>query len=380
MPNAQAEPQTTPQAKEYQAMKNRLFLFNLTFQFFFLIIFTATGWSHGLKCWLIQTRDDFFSLNALYFSFFSFIVFVISFPMDFYEGYVLEHRYQLSRQSLFAWLKDAAKKSVIGFAVSLIVVEAVYFFLSEFPENWWLWAAFFWFFVSVVLARVFPKLILPLFFRSQPLPAGVLKEKLTALLIPYKMRLKEILVLDFSKKTVKANAMVAGLGASKQIFLSDTLVNEFTPEEIESVLAHEVGHYVNHDTLKMVLVGLLAALASFFAVGLIFGKLIDVFGFSAVSDIAGLPLLLALLMITGLLLLPAQNGYARSLERQADLFALKATQNPGAFISMMRRLAEKNFSDISPSRIIEIFLYDHPPISRRIREAEAFALSAQGSK
>jgi STE24 endopeptidase len=364
--------QTPQEAKRYQAMKHRLFLFNLILNFSFLVALVVTGFSKSLKNWLLPFGHGFFSMNALYFLSFSVLAFCLSFPMDFYEGFVLEHRFGLSRQNFKEWLKDVFKKSAIVFIVSLILVEAVYFFLARFPGIWWLGAAGFWFLVTVILTRITPKVLLPLFFKYKPLEAGALRERIENLLRQHQVALKEIYVLDFSKKTVKANAMVAGLGKSKQIFLSDTLVSEFPEPEIEVVLAHEVGHYLSGDTVKLVFAGLVSALLSFWAASLILNQLIGRFGFQSLSDIAGIPLLLAILMLVSLILLPLQNGFSRVLEQNADRFALRATGNPAGFIAMMKRLGEKNFSEFAPSKLIEIFLYDHPPISKRIRMAESY--------
>ncbi|MBI5873864.1 MAG: M48 family metallopeptidase [Candidatus Omnitrophica bacterium] len=360
------------EASRYQAMKNRLFLLNILLNFLFLLLLVSFGFSRQIKAWAIQWQCDLFYVNALYFSVFSILGFCLSFPLEYYEGFLLERRYQLSKQGFFAWFKDVLKKSCIVFVVSLILVEAVYFFLFKSPEDWWVWASFFWFFISIVLTRIFPKVILPLFFRSKPLETGILRDKIFALLNKFKIAVKDIYVLDFSKKTVKANAMVAGMGATKQIFLSDTLVEEFPAGEVEAVLAHELGHYMRHDTVKLVFAGLVGAFISFYAAATALKYLVPFFGFSALSDIAGLPLLLAVLLLVSLVLLPLQNGFSRFIEKKADIFALKVTGDPAAFISMMQRLGERNLSEFSPSKIIEFFLYDHPPIAKRIEMAKGF--------
>jgi STE24 endopeptidase len=182
--------------------------------------------------------------------------------------------------------------------------------------------------------------------------------------------LREIFVLDFSKKTVKANACVAGLGRTKQIFLSDTLVNDFSQGEVLAVLAHEMGHYVGRDTLKMSCVSLVSALASCYAASLCLHRLFPLFGLHAISDISGLPVFLIVMMGMGLVLLPLQNYFSRFLEVRADQFALATTKDRTSFISLMRRLGEKNFADFSPSQWIVFFLYDHPPLAQRIHMAE----------
>ena len=373
MPSESADNRTSPEAKRYQAMKNRLFLFNLLLDFSFCFLLLSTGLSRHLKSALLYLRDDFFSINALYFTAFSVLALILFLPLEFYEGFVLEHRFGLSRQKKMDWLKDVLKRSTLFFVVSLVIVEAIYFFLSEFPRHWWFWAALAWFFVSVLVAKIFPSLIIPLFFRATPLSDGPLRDKVALLLDRYNIRYNKISVLDFSKKTVKANAMVAGLGATKQIFFSDTLVQEFPIEEIEVVLAHEIGHYIHKDTIKLLMAGLGSALLSFFAASIVFEKLTFRLGFSAVSDIASLPLLLILFLFLSLILLPLQNGYSRFLESRADRFALAATGQREAFISVMKRLGQKNFSEFSPSRGLEIFLYDHPPLAKRIKSAESFS-------
>ncbi len=332
-----------------------------------------------MKALLLNIRDDFFSVNALYFFAFSVIVSVLSFPLDFYGDFILEHRFGLSNQSLKDWFKDVFKKACVGFVVSLILVEAVYFFLSQFSRSWWIWAAVFWLFVSVVVTRIYPKVILPLFYHPKPLEGGELRNRIFALLEKCKIPLKEVYVLDFSKKTVKANAMVTGLGATKQIYLSDTLLAEFPANEIETVLAHEVGHYVSRDTLKLSIMSFCSALISFFFIGIILDRLTIYFGFSAISDIAGLPLLSGILILASLSLAPLQNGYSRFLEDRADVFALKTTQDTGGFISAMERLGKKNFSDFSPSKFVEVFLYTHPPLSKRIARAKGFS-SLKGAR
>ncbi|QAT17683.1 hypothetical protein BU251_08100 [Candidatus Velamenicoccus archaeovorus] len=374
---------SSPEARRYQAIRYRLFFFRLFGSIAALLVFLCAGWSRALKVWLLAWREDFFLLAALYISCFLFLSFVAGLPLDIFEGFFLEHRFHLSRQTFGEWSKDLLKKSVVAFIVSLALLESVYFFLSQFPGTWWLWAACFWFFLSIILARIFPYAILPLFFRVRPLEEGEVRRRILALFGRYGVRLKDIFVLDFSRKTVKANAMVAGLGAAKRIFLADTLLGSFSPQEIEVVLAHELGHYLRHDTAKLVVASLASGLFSFGLAYFLFDRFLAVFGFAGPSDVAALPLLLLILFAAGFVLLPLQNGFSRILERQADRFALEATrategspeQRRGAteaFVSMMRKLGEKNLADFSPSRGMEIFFYDHPPIAKRIRMARAF--------
>ena len=363
---------TSEKASQYQAVRRKLLLLRLVLTAVFLLAWLVSGASVGLKIRLLNIQENFFALVALYFACFAVVSFVLSLPLEIYEEFFVEKRFGLSCQRASSWLADLLKSGGVGFVVSLAALEAIYYFLSQFPDTWWLWAAFFWFFLSIVMARIFPKLILPLFFKVQPLPDGPLRQQLFNLFGRYRVRLKEIMVLDFSKKTVKANAMVSGLGATKQIFLADTLLADFTPDEIASVLAHELGHYLRHDTIKLVFLSLIGALFSFGAAHLVFRALLPVFHLAAPSDIAGLPLLLLILFAAGLLLLPLQNGFSRRLERQADLFALEAANSPMAFMSMMTKLGQKNLSDFEPPFWMEFFFYDHPSLTKRIELARRF--------
>ena len=177
-------------------------------------------------------------------------------------------------------------------------------------------------------------------------------------------------VLELSKKTVKANAMGTGLGTTKRIYISDTLLHEFSPEEIEVVVAHELTHDKNKDIAKHIVVTFLIGLVSFFVCDLALNRAVGYFGFISKADVANVPLLCLLISVVGLIILPLQNGFSRLLERAADTGAIRATGNKAAFISMITKLGKKNLADFTPSRLSELFLYDHPPIGKRITFAQ----------
>lgn len=155
--------------------------------------------------------------------------------------------------------------------------------------------------------------------------------------------------------------MVTGLGRSKRIYLSDTLLSDFSADEIEIVVAHELTHDKNNDIYKHILVSFIVSFFAFYVCDLVLSSSIDYFGYIAKNDIANLPLLSLLILIVSFIVLPFQNGFSRHLERSADTGSIKATNNPKDFISMISRLGQKNLADFSPSKLIELFLYDHPP-------------------
>lgn len=358
-----------PKARHYQAKKLKMFFIQLFFQAILLFALVASGASLFIKNQIYNYTQNSFFVVALYITLFNFIFIFFGLPFDFYEGFILERQFGLSRQSFRSWLKENLKKSFITFLVSLAAIEAIYYFLARFQSTWWFWAALFWFLLSVVMAKITPQVIIPLFYKYKALGEGELRVKIFELFEKYGIELKEVFVLDFSRKTVKANAMVAGLGSTKRIFLSDTLVSDFSTGEILAVLAHEAGHFVRRDTMKLVFVSFFSALLSFFFASFVLESLFFVFGFSSVDDIAGLPLFLIVMMAAGLFLLPMQNGFSRFLESGADRFAIKATRDRESFIAMMAKLGRKNFADFSPNTAVELFFYSHPPISKRIRMA-----------
>lgn len=366
--------------KRYQEERHGLFFLRLALDAGCLLLFALARWSpfglaqdfrwsQHLRIFLEGISRGTIALNALYISVFCAAAFCLALPLSFYEGFLLEHRYGLSRQDARGWFYDELKKGAVAFVVVLVLLEMLYIFIGHSPRRWWLWAAGLWFFISVVLARLAPQLLLPLFFKSRPLEAGPLKERLDRFLEHCRIPGNKLYVLDFSRKTAKANALVAGLGATKKIFLSDTLLQDFPDEETEVVLAHEVGHYVHRDVLRLAVAGFLFSLATFFVSARTLEYLAPRFGYAALADIATLPLLVLVTSAVGLLLMPLQNAFSRHIEIGADAFALKMTGAASAFVALMRRLGEKNLSDAAPTPLVEFFFYDHPPIAKRIERA-----------
>ncbi len=311
-------------------------------------------------------------LNGIFFTIFYLVLTIFSLPLDLFEGFILEHKLKLSKQKFIGWLKDCLKKTLISFVIAGIIVEFVYIFMGKFYNSWWVFASFLWLFVTVIFTRIFPSVILPLFFKSKPLVDNNFKSRLSELAKKFDFQISDVLVLELSKKTVKANAMVTGLGKSKRIYLSDTLLKDFSIKEIEIVLAHELTHDKNKDIYKHILASFLLSIAAFYICDLILTRLIPYFGYIAKDDIANLPLLSLLIMIFSIIMLPFQNGFSRHIENCADVGSIRATGDPKGFISMITRLGQKNLADFSPSKLIELFLYDHPPIVKRIILAKKF--------
>jgi STE24 endopeptidase len=293
-------------------------------------------------------------------------------PIAFYSGFLVERRYGLLHQRLDRWAIDQAKSFGIGLVLAAIGVTILYSFIGRWPTQWWFPAGIAGALIIVGLANVAPVLLLPLFYRVRPLARESLRVRLVALADRAGARVLGAYEWDLGEKTRKANAALAGLGPSRRILVSDTMLAEYTDEEIEVVLAHELAHHVHGDIWKGIGFESALILVGFYFGARILAAAVAPLGLRGVGDPAGLPLLLLAAGAVSLVMVPAAHAMSRAYERSADLFALELTRNPGAFISAMRRLAVQNLAEDHPSKFIQWLFYSHPPIAERIASAQAF--------
>ena len=303
---------------------------------------------------------------------------LFTFPLSWIRGYRLPKRFGLLHQPIGGWLRDRAKAAVLGGVFGLFAVETMYALMRS-TEWWWLIAAVVFWFASMLIATILPVWIVPLFYRLTPLADAPLSARLTALAARARIPVVGVYVADHSRKSRTANAMLAGIGRTRRIILFDTLVRDFPPDEVESVLAHELGHHVHADVWRGLALHGVVTLATFWLADAALRATAPALGLSDIADPAGLPWVVLLLAAVGLVALPLVNGASRSMERSADDFALAVTENPGAFIAAMERLASLNLAERKPSRIKEILLFSHPALDRRIaRAARAVPLPGPG--
>jgi len=366
------DPERQRQAREYARLRHRLLLLELVLGGLYLLAWLLSGVSTGLKGLLLQVTSLPPLLVALYAAIFGAAYELLLAPLSFYGGYVLPHRYGLATQSLRSWLGDQAKALALGGVLGLIVLEMVYALLAAFPGTWWLWAAAFLIAVTVLLANLAPVLIVPLFFKFTPLADAELAQRLAALAERAGTRVRGVFTINLSSKTTTANAALMGWGNTRRIVLGDTLLANYTPDEIETVLAHELAHHVHGDIWQLMGVQSLLLLAGLFLADRFLHWGVRSFGFQGPADVAAMPLLALALALFGLLTMPLANAYSRWRESLADDYALRATGKPEAFRSAMTRLANQNLAELTPARWVELLLYDHPPIGQRLARAERF--------
>lgn len=359
-------------AKKYSRIKYRLAIFGLLYSLVLLILFQGLGLSQLLKELLLEFTTNKALVVCLYVLAISFIFAILDLPFNLYGGYFLEHRFKLSRQKLKNWFFDQFKSGIISLLIFMITVEVFYFCLSIFPRHWWIAFASFWISLSIILARLLPTLIIPIFFKYQPLRDDQLKERILQLARKMGVKVINVFEIDFSKKTLKANAAFVGIGKSKRIILADTLKNKYSSEEIEVILAHEFAHYRLRHLFKLICAYALVTIFALYALFKTNQPVLDFFKIKTLSDLAGFPVVLLCWTVITIVFRPWENYLSRYLERNADILALKATGLKGAFITTMEKLAQQNLADRNPERLIKIFFFDHPPIDERIEMARRF--------
>jgi STE24 endopeptidase len=298
------------------------------------------------------------------------VITLLSLPLTYYRSFVLPHHYGLSTQTRHGWISDALKEQALSLPLELAAVEVVYLLLAVTPDTWWVWVAILTLLFSALLTNLLPVLVLPLFYKLTPLPEGEIRQTAMELAARARTRVRGIYSMNMSKRTTAANAMVIGLGNTRRIVLGDTLLSQYTPDEIEVVVAHELGHQVHHDIPKLILVESATTLVGLYLVNVVVHAVVArVPGYTGLADVATLPLLALVFGIFGLLMLPITNGFSRWVEHRADVYALQSTRKPGAFISAMNRLANQNLAESDPSPVVEFLLYSHPSIGRRLAYA-----------
>ena len=298
----------------------------------------------------------------------------VSFPLSLFAGYTLEHRYRLSHQTLPRWLARYAKRNLLALAIGLVIVPLLYWVIWLAGAWWWLAAAAVFFVVTVIMGQLLPVVVLPLFYKIERLENAELTERMARLAAGTGLSIQGVYRMGMSEETAKANAMLTGLGRTRRVLMGDTLLDQFSSDEIEVIFAHEIGHHVFRHIRKMIVAGVLYSLLGFWIcdrmlswwVQAQYGGPVDPHRMPPST----LPLLMLVLTVFALLLEPLQNIVSRRYERQCDRYALTRTGLRQAYVSAFRKLARLNKDDPDPHPL-EVFLFhSHPPISERLKAAE----------
>ena len=369
----------TPEARRYNRIHRWLGVADFAVGSAFLIVLLVSGWSGWLRD--LALRDSFQNYTLAVFIYLFLLLLIgkaLSIGLDYY-GFRLERDFQLSTQRFRSWMWDEAKGFLVGLVLGGIVVELVYFLIRQWPQHWWIlaWAIFMVLFV--VMAQLAPVVLFPIFYKFEPLEDEDLRRRLVLLSEHAGTRVRGVYRWKLSEKTKKANAALTGLGNTRRIILADTLLDNYAPEEIEAVLAHELGHQVHRHILKSILVQAGITLLGFWAANWVLHYSVDHHMFEELSDFANLPLLAITASVISLLLMPALNAYSRFNERQADRYAFESIATVEPFISSMNKLASQNLAERTPAKWIEVLFHSHPAISKRVAAAEAWSQAQNAS-
>ena len=366
-------PPDSAEARRYNRIRRWLGIGEFAMSLALLILLVITGWTGWLRDLAYQGAFQSYALAVfLYTIMLVLIGKALGLGMDYYS-FRLEHRYQLSNQKLRGWILDEVKGFLVSAILAAILVELLYFIIRNFSEHWWVlaWVGFLG--VVILMVQLAPVVLFPIFYKFEPLQDEDLKLRLVRLGERAGTRVRGVYKWRLSEKSKKANAALTGLGNTRRIILADTLLDNYSPDEIEAVLAHELGHHVHKHILKSIGVQAGVTLVGFWAANWTLHYAVERRHiFVSLSDFANLPLLILIFAVLSFLLMPALNAFSRFNERQADRYAFENISSVGPFISSMSKLAEQNLAERTPSRWVEWWFYSHPAIARRIAAAESW--------
>lgn len=368
------DPEKQKQAKQYARIRRRLWLVDTIFSALYFLAWLTFGWAISLRESLSSITTNQWLLVPLFVAVFGGIFFVLNLPLGYYSGFVLPHRFGQSNQTLKGWISDQLKGLAIGLPLGLILLELLYLALRVTGNLWWLWAAGGLLVFNVLLINLAPILIMPLFNKFIPLGEEHkdLADRLLKLAERANTKVQGVFKFDMSKRTKSANAALTGIGNTRRIILGDTLINEFSPDEVETVLAHELGHHVNRDIPVLVTFGILSTTLGLYLASLGLNWAIDQFSFLSPADVAALPALGLIFGAYDLLTMPLNNAVSRWRENMADDYALNSTGKKEAFASAFTRLANQNLGDVDPEKWVVFMFYSHPPLGERIAKANTW--------
>src|SRR3984957_77328 len=363
----------SPEARRYNSVKRWLGVADFVLGGAFLVVLLVTGWSGWLRDLAYRLGFQNYTLSVFFYLLLLLIIGkALGAGLDYY-GFRIERKFQLTTQPLRSWIWDEVKGFLVSLVLGAIVVELLYLTIRQWPQHWWLlaWAIFMALFVG--LAQLAPVVLFPIFYKFEPLENEDLRRRLVGLSQRAGTRGRGVYRWKRSEKSKKANAALTGMGRTRRIILADTLLDNYQPEEIEAVLAHELGHHVHRHILKSIFVQAAITFVGFWAANWTLHYAVDQHMFEELSDFANLPLLVLVSTVLSFLLMPALNAYSRFNERQADQYAFESIASVEPFIASMNKLAEQNLAERTPSKWIEWLFHSHPAISRRVAAAQAWS-------
>ncbi len=379
----QMTPERREQAISYSNTKHVLYFVDFFFGVAVWLGILYSGLSAKLLAWAERIGRKRFFVLLLYLLMLLLIVTVVSIPLDYYEAFHLEHQYNLSNQTVGAWVIDGLKSLAVGAVVLALLGVVGYAIIRRNPRFWWAWFGVASLPLLVFFIIIAPIVIMPLFYETKPMEDTPLRAQILSLAAQSGIPDSRVFVMNASKDTNKLNAYVTGLGKTKRIVLYDNLVNSMAASEVLFVVGHEMGHYL----LDHVWIGLGVAVALIFIIGFIAQKVMERmiarhrarFGFDRLASFASAPLIALNFSVIGFLLSPVQCGISRHFEHEADIFGMEKTGNGESAAHAFEKLADVNLSDPNPSALMRFWLYDHPTLSERVSFVRSYGGGSGGA-
>jgi Zn-dependent protease with chaperone function len=364
----------TPEARRYNRINRFLTVADAVLGLELMLVLWLSSASNSLRdmSFKLAFQNYGFAL-FVYVLLLSLIGKILSLTFDYYS-FRLDREYHLSNQTIRAWTWDQVKGFFVSLVISTLLAELLYLCIREWSQAWWIICWAFFLVLFVVFAQIAPIVLFPIFYHFKPLENDTLRERLTQLSTRAGTKVRGVYEWMLSEKSKKANAALTGLGNTRRIILADTLLSNYSDDEIEAVLAHELGHHVHKHIMKSIL---MQAGVSFLGFWLL--KLVVRYSYQSANwfnsqyDFANLPLIVLVASGLSLVLLPALNAYSRFNERQADRYAWRNIPSVEPFITAMNKLAEQNLSERNPPRWVEILFNSHPPVGKRVAAAESWS-------
>ncbi len=353
--------------KKYNKTKIWLGLVNFGLSLAFLLVLVLTPLSQIFAEWATDVWTARYGALLVFVIIVGIFETLVSFPLSFYSGYIMEHKYDLSEQSLGSYFWEKLKGMAVGAVIGIPVLLLFYFFLNRYGDGWWLPTAILMFVLTILLSRIAPKVIMPLFYDFDPIEREELKARIQKLAESVGLSVEGIFQFNLSKETKKANAAFTGIGKAKRVILGDTLLENFKDDEIMSVMAHELGHFKEKHIWKLSAIGTLFTFLGLYLVSRLYsGVVASSAAFDSITDLAALPIITLFLVLFNFIIGPVQNAISRHFERVADDYSIKLFQQPQTTIESLEKLADQNLSDPDPHPAIEFLFYSHPSIPNRV--------------
>ncbi len=364
-------------AADYTLAKARLGLVHLAWGTFILLGWTLLGGLNLLNQTLLQSMDAGMAQQLALLAAFALISGVLDLPFSLYQTFVLEARFGFNKSTLPLWLGDLLKSTLLAAVIGLPIAWIILWFMGTTGHLWWLWAWVMWTGFQLLLMWIFPSFIAPLFNKFEPLADESLKARVTALMQRCGFEAKGLFVMDGSRRSAHANAYFTGFGASKRVVFYDTLLKQLNADEVEAVLAHELGHFKHQHITKRMLGMFALSLVGFAALGWLsqqvwfytgLGAIPSTalaFGMSAHDDALALLLFMLATPVFTFWITPLMAHFSRRDEFEADAYAMQQAQG-SALASALLKLYEDNASTLTPDPVYARYYYSHPPAVERL--------------